>query len=231
MITRVDYAIRFPFGAEFNKNPKFHFIQSIYRDIKTHACLGDTQCESCFFTDSCVYFYISGQEFTQYPAILVNMNCLEKTKYKRNDVLDISFFLIGDASLYIEFIDGFFKSCNNLFGVYFQKTRKGEIKYDEKNLYEGKLTVITPFNINENINEMLEYYNIQYKADFSPNLEINELETIRSNDRRVYLINGKRFKLSGHIGSFHVRNYPLVLLDMGIGRNNVLGGGRAIRCE
>lgn len=231
MVTKIDYLIRFPFGAEFNKNPKFLFIQSIYREIKTHTCLNDYKCESCNLKESCVYFDISGQQFSFFPAILVNMNYLEKTKFKRNEVLDVSLYLIGNSSIYVDFIDSYFSNCDSLNGIYFQKTRKGEVKYDEKERYDGRVNVVNPFSKEDKICEMLTYYNSQYDTDFVTDVDIKEVNVINSNDRRKYLINGKMFKLSGFIGLFHVKNCPEVLLEMGIGSNNIIGGGKSIKCE
>ena len=60
------------------------------------------------------------------------MNYLEKTKFKRNEVLDVSLYLIGNSSIYVDFIDSYFSNCDSLNGIYFQKTRKVKLNMMKK---------------------------------------------------------------------------------------------------
>ena len=89
MILQISYQIRFPLGAEFQSDPKYLFIKKIYSNMKKIICVNSKlyKCENCIKKENCLYYFLSGEDFKGFPAIIVNRQLLEKKKYNKNESL------------------------------------------------------------------------------------------------------------------------------------------------
>jgi hypothetical protein len=228
MIKKISYRLRFPFGAEFNHSPKYIFIKKIYKTIKKNTCLDNGNCKLCSRHKSCIYYLISGEDFYHYPSIVVENKYLEKTIYHKNEILDLTFYIIGNLSIFSSFIDEYFESTDFIFGIYYQKTRLKMEVMDEKQVYDGLIRMVTPFLKESNIPEMVNFYNQAYLCQFDTNIKIMGENTFSTNDYRFYFINNHKIFQKGLLGEFRVKNFPMVLTEIGIGKSNVIGGGRSI---
>ena len=122
MILKLSYHIRFPIGAEFQSDPKYLFIKNIYKGMKKVICTNvNKSCRECIKKEKCLYYFLSGENFSYYPSILINRDYVEKKSIKKNDSLLIELYLIGVACEYVGFIREFFDSTNQLGSFFFQK--------------------------------------------------------------------------------------------------------------
>ncbi len=167
-----------------------------------------------------------GEDFKGFPAIIVNRQLLEKKKYNKNESLELSFYLIGTATQYVDFISEYLDTTNKLWNNFFQK-RLMKVEYlDDTELYNGKLkseTLLTDMN---EIPLCLCYYNEKYNCQYIiPDTKI-VLEGSYIRDFNYYQINLKRFYFNGFKMIIEVKNYPAIFMRIGIGKNAFLGGGK-----
>ena len=95
------------------------------------------KCENCIKKENCLYYFLSGEDFKGFPAIIVNRQLLEKKKYNKNESLELSFYLIGTATQYVDFISEYLDTTNKLWNNFFQK-RLMKVEYlDDTELYNG----------------------------------------------------------------------------------------------
>lgn len=228
MVLQITYQIRFPIGGNFNSDPKYLFIKALYQSIKKVICMNkEGSCNSCPFKERCLYYFLSGENFTNYPAILVDRMSLEKKQIDKNETINLTFYLIGVACEYIGFIREYFDITSELVGIFFQKHLVKQEYLDDTKTYNGILTysgLIT--NIDE-INQTIIYYNDKYNCNYPfPNVEmISQGAYIR--DFNQYQINHHHFNIKGYKMVVNVENYPEILLQIGIGKNAILGGGKS----
>ncbi len=228
MILKLSYNIRFPLGANFQSDPKYLFIKNIYKGMKNVICINKNHtCNGCEKKDNCLYYFLSGENFMQYPSILINREFVEKKNINKNENLKIELYLIGVACEYVGFIREFFDSSNKLGGFYFQKHIEKEEYIDDKTLYNGKLRFISFINSIEEISECLNYYNRKYNCNY-PNVFIKDADIGMSiRDFNHYQINGKKINIAGYKMNLYVEQYPKIFLEIGIGKLAFLGGGKA----
>ena len=228
MVYKIAYKIRFPLGAKFQKDPEYLFISKIYREIKDSTCSNSEGCQNCFKKDKCIYYYLSGENFEKYPSIHVKRNMINKHEYRSSDILELTFYLIGTAKNYSEFILAYFDTEDYIVGNFYQKVLISKEVIDDK-VIDGIVKIENVFMDCNDLIDSVNYYNKKYNCSFSiPTINIKT--SISFKDKNVYRLNDKYLKIEGSIGQMEVRAYPSALLECGLGRFGVLGGGRS-KCE
>ena len=228
MILEITYKIRFPLGGLFSLDPRFLFIKKIYESIKKVLCLNETKkCMSCDKTDKCIYHMLSGKDFSEYPSILINRNFLEKRNYAKNEVLSLKFYLVGIASEYGAFITNFFDNTNTLEKNYFQNHLVSQEYYDETKTTSGTYNFITPLSSINDIYTMIDYYNQEYLTKIKfPQINNSSINKQLISDYNQYIINGKKIIYKGYKVNLDIQNLSYILIKTGIGKNNIIGGGK-----
>lgn len=228
MIKKISYQIRFPLGAEFQSDPKYLFLKKIYTSIKKILCLNKKidKCETCNKKERCLYDYLSGENFEYFPGILVDRNSLEKKKYDKSETFELTFYLIGTASQYVDFITEYFNSTSQLGEHFFQK-RLIDLEYiDDQKLYSGKLKSTTTLEDIVEINLCLDYYNQKYNCNYLiPEIKVISKDSYMR-DFSHYQINYHKIYLNGYKMVIEIKNYPYIFTKIGIGKHAFLGGGK-----
>lgn len=228
MILRITYQIRFPLGGEFSVDPKFLFFKKIYFSMKNLLCNNQGEkCCHCIKASKCIYYMLSGENFKYYPSITVKRKMVEKRRFNKNEVIDLSFYLIGIASQYVGFIQNYFDITNTLEKQYFQKFLVEQIYLDEKKYYDGNVKFVTPISSLEEIDEMIDYFNDIYSTD----IEKPIIESFISNNNKIidynkYVINGHLLKYEGYKYEIKVNRFLKAFFEIGLGKNACIGGGQ-----
>ncbi len=233
MITKFKVKISFVQGAFFQQCPKLLFYKMIINKIKRITCINEKyRCSNCEYNNKCIYFNLSGENFKEYPAIIVSRTIFEKRQYKDRDVLEVDFYLIGK-----------WQSCSDLFESYIADTQKYGLtknrypfiikEFKKEVLNEVKQTLseikfLTPY-VNGDLNKQIIYYNDKYDTNFYPtNLIILNEDAKMYYERKYIWIANERIRYSGKIGSLYVEKVSIDkrILNVGLGKLNFLGGGK-----
>ncbi|MGI6711076.1 MAG: hypothetical protein ACOX4W_06540 [Bacilli bacterium] len=230
MVIKHQFTLKFPFGASFNKDYKYLIYHEIIKKIKRLTCINiDGNCIDCKLAPSCIYYHISGENFTSYPGLMIERNFVEKKEISQGEIITINIFLFKELVKYEDYIISFFES--NYFFEYFYQLLEHKKEVISKDNYSGKIRIITPIVECENIIKQLEYYNKNYNCDFSLDISLKCLNEKKIYDEFRYRFNDKLFNLSGLIGEFEVKNINRVFFEIGLGKTNFIGGGRAIESK
>jgi len=231
MIHKIIYNLRFPMKTTLNKSLQYILISGFYRNIKEKLCIKeDKNCIDCVLKKNCIYHFVSGESFTNYPGILIHKKFYEKRLFQANESVKVVFYLVGNCELYRNLIQEYMLDTIKIGNSYIQKVRISDEKLDCGVHYTGKVRFVTPIKNLDEIKEMIKYYNYQYHTNFYDEIEITPLDEKFLYDETNYRIADITIKLFGNSGTYYVNNYPLALLEVGIGKENILGGGHAI-CE
>jgi hypothetical protein len=228
MVTELTYLIRFPLGFNSNFDPEFLFIKRIYSDIKKYTCLSkETKCSECLKKDKCIYYLLSGENFDNYPSILIKRSIVNKTCYLNNETLQLKVYLIGIANSYCDFITEFFQTNDYLNNNYFQKVLKSKGTTEDEEEFSGLISFNTVVQNIDDVILCINYYNQRYNTHFDiPSF--NETMSIKKlKDTKKYIINGKIISYYGELFNCNVVNYPLSLKKAGVGKIAIIGGGCA----
>lgn len=227
MVVRYKYLLKFPFGASFNKDLKYLIYSSLFREIKKITCINlEGTCETCPLSDTCIYYHLSGENFNNYPGVIIDRFIVEKRKFKSDEIIELNIYLFQSLIKFEGFIRKFIEDNNNFFDHFYQiiKFDKEIIKID--GTYDGEILAVTPISQIDKINNQLEYYNDKYDTNFNLKFEIFEVNTKKVKDRNNYYINGVRINLEGLVGELKVNNLDKILFTIGIGKQNFFGGGK-----
>lgn len=227
MIRKITYALKFPQGAILKSDVKYFLIKKIYKEIKELVCLGNKDCRNCSCIERCIYYRLSGENFREYPSILVGRDFIEKKTYQGNDIVQIDFYMIGIASSYDDFITEYMKSIQYIEKNYFQKFLMSNTIMKEKQIDEGSIQIHLVRD-QEDIEKSIRYYNERYNASLGEPIFIEEKKGISKTDQTDYVINGCKIKIYGKNYTFRIKNYSSLLLEVGVGKNAILGGGVGI---
>lgn len=226
MVQKIEYTIRFPLGATFHKPVQYLFIKELYQSIKDKVCLNITKkCQDCIFSQQCIYYYISGECFSFFPGILINKKFYENKTFETNDIINLTFYFIGKCETYRNFLYEFMDTRHQIGRQYFQKVKNLDILIDERKTYSGKVRILSPINKEEDIIEMIRYYNKKYDTSFNESFNLKSINNRFMFDETKYYIDKKRFKILGNTGVYEVSNFSMVLISCGMGAENVIGGG------
>lgn len=231
MVKVISYKIRFPLGATFQKDPEAIFLKKIFSEIKTCTCINKEFCSNCTKTSKCIYHLLSGEDFEKYPSIGVIRNPINKRTYTKNDVFTLTFFLIGIATNYSDFITSYMDSEEYVAGFYFQKViDKNIIYHSNSEYYNGKIKFLNIIKDENDIIDSINYYNNKYKCTFLIPTFATSLKNVHFKDKTFYKFSDKHICLEGNIRELYVENFSVTFFKIGLGKYNFLGGGTS-KCE
>ncbi len=229
MIRRIKYNIRFPLGANFQKDPEIILLKKIYQEICSCCCISDKDCLNCTKEFKCIYYLLSGENFEQYPSITINRNLANKRSYGPKETFQVTFNLIGVAMNYSEFITTFMDSDEYLAGNFYQKVLVENTIIDEEKCYSGIIKYQNVVTDTLDIISSIKYFNETYKTSFKLPTFKNVGSSLDFKDKTQYIINNKKIKISGKIFQAEVIDYPIILIDIGVGKYAYIGGG-IVKC-
>lgn len=224
MLKIIEYKITLPFNTVFSKSPKFLLIKEIYKKIKRSSCIIDSLCKDCDKKDSCIYYFLSGENFNHSEGICVEMGPFEKTVFLAKDSFNVKFYLLGTATIYESFITEYFKHTEYLEGNYFQKKLIQENEIDIK-LLTGKYEILIQDSYFNYQDELIYLYN-KYNLEIDLNGKINIIESKPITDYNKYYINGRSLKYRGFKGIIELENIPSFILNIGMGNRMIISGGK-----
>lgn len=232
MVIKYTYLLSFPFKARFNKDPKYLIYAGIFRRIKKLTCINiNNKCENCSLHNSCIYYYLSGENFLRYPGIIIDRFTIEKKTFQQHEFCEIKLYLFHDLVKFEDFIKSFFEDNNYLYNNFFQINDFKKTILKTNKLYSGEIFFYTPILDYDQVNQQLSYYNEKYNLNINNSIRIEVIASNKvSSNERLY-INNALIRFEGYIGKFQVENYDMSLFEVGIGKINFLGGGRAYEVE
>ena len=231
----IEYNIKlsFPLGANFFKSPNLLFYKKMMQMIKKLNCVNsERKCRDCPNKMVCNYYRLSGEDFLYYPGIVSKISLFDSKIYQENQELNLSFYLIGDCHQFSGYIDLFFQQYlnQNIGGIPFY-IKSFENKYfdeEEDSLSIRSCVIKTPIEREDlmgSYNQMIEYYDHNYHCLYSK----IKAETKVSNFKFSQIEDLHSKRMSGYIGSVFLSKIvdnPNILLEIGIGKFNYLGGGK-----
>lgn len=236
MLMKMTCSLVFPEGAYFYENPSFLILRGIWRQIHQLSCfVSETSCKECPSQQGCIYYRLSGQNFSGYPGILMKANLFEKTRFQRMEELQLEFFLIGNCGSAKGYLDLYFDHLTRVQKIPVYVRSKKVTSIEAVNKTVSNVFFLTPLDqkeFAESYNSMVEAYNSQYGCDY----ELLEPENDQSAwSHRVQIgwptiwLGTKRVLPRGFTGKVafaHPITLPADLMEVGIGKWNYIGGGQ-----
>lgn len=223
--------VSFPMGMRFNNNPKLLFYRKMFNMIKKVSCLNnECKCINCPFNVNCIYYRISGKNFHEYPAIIVDTKIFEKNFYDINQQLKIDFYLLGNMTTYSNFIQLFFTNYLNqkICGKPFYLIKQSQEVIDVDEIVPFKKikikTIVEDTDICKIINNQISYYRDKYDAYF--NMEEKNISLVKMNE---VCIQSDMRRIKGYIGEIIFSENNIIsnaLVKIGVGRYCYMGGGK-----
>lgn len=229
---KINVLLSFPIGASFRNNPKLLIYKLFLHFVKKMNCINvDKKCGFCINRLECKYYGISGQDFKEYPGIILNINYFEKKIYRANEEMNLQFYTIGNQSINASYVEIFFKNYfkQEIVGIPYYVKDIDIIEVNEVSSFELTYlkirSIIETDDVLDVIDNMIEYYNLNYRTSFKK----VDGELIHSSRKCVSTININKKFVKGYVGVFQFKNsicIPQSFTKIGIGRYNYLGGGK-----
>lgn len=240
MITELKVTLMFPQGASFTRNPQIELYRELMKLLRRISCVDlKAQCETCLHHSFCRYFQATGQNFENYPGILTPADWFLKNVWYPNEKMKLRFYFVGNLENYSSLAALLLQQLNHqLLGQFFvvTKLREKKLNLDKLERISSRLLVQTPIDDSNPLTalrKMIEYYNQNYEAKI--NLNFLPPDDSCFSEQTIKVILGKvhldisRLEIAGQVGIWRVKEgfmMPAFLYKIGIGRNNVLGGGK-----
>lgn len=198
--------------------------------IKRLTCLTSTRsCVSCPLKSSCIYYHLSGENFTKYPAITIRRNLVEQIHYSNTERLSFDLFLIGNVK-FRGYIESFFSELRSIDR---QPVLIDEISIkavENELVYDKAFRVSTPLS-GFGFQEQIDYYHSRYGVMFALSMSNKIIQERQVYDKTRYRLDTRTFSLSGVLGRVHIHMIDRSLLLIGLGSTNFIGGGRLDEIE
>ena len=231
MIKIIEYKIKFPLNAEFFKDPEILFLSKIYNEIYKCTCINKQNlCNNCQKKQNCIYYFLSGENFSKYPAIGIKRSIINKRRYFSNDVLSLKFYLIGVAANYSEFITAFMQTEETIGKHFFQKVLVKNELLNTNTVFEGNVQFKNVVIDTEDIINSIHYYNEKYKCNFDIPIFEEIKYVMQVKDETLYRICNNYVRIKGKTFKVRVKKYSNLFFDIGLGKYGFIGGGQA-SCE
>ena len=114
----------------------FIYKQYINFLYKLNCFVVDQKCCSCPLSKECYYYHCTGENFKYYPNILIETLFFTQAIFQKEEVLKISFFIIGEDIKHMNYINLFFQSYLNqkIQGYFFYLKNINMIDCNQKNI-------------------------------------------------------------------------------------------------
>jgi hypothetical protein len=224
MVTHYTYEITLLVDADFQRCPKFLLYQKLMREIKRLTCLrSERVCRNCPLKAQCIYDKLSGENFHFFPAIIIKRNIAEPMKYSSRSKFQIELFLLGNAA-FRGYIESFFEHLKEINKQYVMVQNVGKEILESQRLEDRKYRIMTPFKETD-ISTQLAYYLDRYKCRFEPTT-INHIQKKRKvYDKTSYRLDNRHIRINGVLGDVVFESIDALLVEIGIGQTNFIGGG------
>jgi len=194
----------------------------------------DQKCCSCPLSKECYYYHCTGENFKYYPNILIENPIFTQAIFQKEEVLKISFFIIGEDIKHMNYIKLFFQSYLNqkIQGYFFYLKNINMIDCNQKNISLNHIMIsscIKTTHFTDEYNQMINYYNKHYLTQYN-NLSnyMVDIKNIKHSQQEGIQFKTKKIVPRGftyHISFNEDINIPLDILYIGIGHFNFIGGG------
>lgn len=230
MIKKVSVLITFPLGASFVGNVNVDVYRSITRFIHHLMCFNTlSKCRDCTKKEQCRYYQLTGNNFTDYPGILIHSDLFDKKHYKKGEQKEFHFYFVGNNVAYVDYVELFFEQLHqSLFHNPFYFNSVNATDLDNKQLEKIKCRCMTPIekeSVSDSYNQMVSFYNASYQTDFKSIDECN-LTNVRNILWDPINLKTRRIEVKGYIGNIYLNHVNSSLLEIGIGKYNFIGGGQ-----
>ena len=236
-VSKVVVEVTFPNGGHFYTNLNLIVYKQFLQFIHHLSCLSPNEkCFQCSLSNECRYYQMTGNNFSDYPGIFLNVEMFPKSIYQKEENASFTFYFIGNMQRYQQYVHLFFQSYleQQIAGTFFYLKSIQPSTIEETTLSFNVLqvkTMIEQENFISSYNAMIDYYNTFYDCHFKP-IEDNLItieKTIRKISDTPFSVKTKKIYRSGFIGNYHFNttiSMPSSLYEIGIGKLNYLGGGK-----
>jgi len=153
---------------------------------------------------------------------------VEKKNYAPNEKVTLNFYLFPSLLQYEGYLTGFFETKNMIREHLFQILDFKKENLELHDIKTDKIKILNPISEIDCIKEQIVYYNQNYDTSFNDEIEIKPIQIRKIIDQNRYQIQNYRFQFSGEVGTFQVVNWNNILLEIGVGKTNFVGGGVGI---
>lgn len=231
MIKQEKVICTFPMGADFIGNVQIDIYRRLIGFVKDLMCFNlNSKCDNCCKNRQCRYYQMTGENFTNYPGILIKNDLFMKKHYIENEQIEFEFFFIGNNDIYKDYVQLFFEQLNqNMFGNFFYLNLIDIKTVNEKGKLMNNFLITTPIELLDfklAYNRMSLYYNAKYNTHFS----LLKNKTVISNEKLIswtpICLKTKKIRVNGYVYKIEMtEEIDQSLLAVGVGMFNFLGGG------
>jgi len=224
MVKRYTFTYQLPSPVEFNHPPLLLAIKLFYVQLKKLTCMNSNPvCHQCPLTHKCIYHYLSGENFNEFPSIIIDRELLEPLVYQASDSFVIKITMLDDT--FENYVIRFFEELRQLEETHLILKHKEIDIIDVNEYFDGRLIIKAPIEL-KSIERQIKYYQTKYLIKFeAPRSAIWKYhKTIKYH--QVVRINGKWIHIHGEIGELNVEHVNKLLLYTGVGTYSFLLGGQ-----
>lgn len=233
-MTKVSVELTFPLGAHFYQNIYLSIYRQLIHFIHRLNCIAPSnKCYDCPLSQSCRYYHCTGNNFKDYPGILIHNPIFPKSIYVKEENLLIEFYLIGEMDQYQDYINLFFESYlnqslnQNVF--YLKRINVSHVDSKIVNIEHLKLTtLVESTDILDVYNQMVNHYNKHYGCYFAPIQGAYQITFQKKVSFDDFSLKTKRIHPKGYVYRVDFEN-PVAInqafFETGIGKYNFIGGG------
>lgn len=230
--------ITLPFGAHFYQNIHFLVYKQFTRFLYRLNCLSPNQkCKDCPLKDSCRYYRMTGENFSQYPCYLIDYDAFAKRMYQPQDIVTIRFYFIGKyQETMMTYLRLFFTDYlkQKLGGSDFYLKSVSLVPFEEKMMVIQQMrfcSVIESQNIQLVCEQLLDYYQKCYgcSVNLSKNPWKYELKSCKEVSLGKLSLPTHHLFIHGFLPNITFQSsieIPNWLRLVGLGQFNCIGGGR-----
>lgn len=233
-LTKYDITLSFPLGANFHSSINILVYKKLAEFIHHLTCINkDGKCKNCPLQEKCQYYYLTGENFTFYPGIVIKNSPFTKRLLRQNDELKLVIYLIGECNVSSGYINLFFEEYLNhhIAGSFFLIKELHCSQIELTNVRKDTFSFISLFEKDkfQNVyNAMMTYYNNHYGMNLSLLKNNYEMKKTMENSLELIKFKTRRIKPRGIICRSVTLNEEIenIIFYTGLGRYNYIGGGR-----
>lgn len=181
------------------------------------------KCNVCPLSSKCIYYYLSGENFKEFPSIIIERSVLESHTFQTNDLFVVRLIMLDDT--FENYVIRFFEEFNRLETTYLILKSKEINHVDLSQYVNGTLYIKAPID-RKSLENQLNYYKNHYhiEIDTPKLLDWKYQKTLKYH--KVISINDQWIHFDGQIGELSIQHINKLLLHTGIGSYGFLLGGQ-----
>ena len=211
-------------NTHFVQQPLSQAMKLFYTKLKKLTCINiNSKCRECPLTTKCIYHYLSGENFMEFPSVIIQRSLFEPKVFNKNELLIIRLFLLDVT--FENYVIRFFEELTHIENTDLIFKHKEVDHIDLTHYQSGSFLIKAPIDVLM-VDKQVSYYQTHYKIEVDQPLSMEWKQYKNIHYSRVTLINDQWVHFHGKIGELKIDNLNSLFREVGIGNYGFLLGGQ-----